>query len=67
MQRIFGPHSHSDSLSESDKKIGLIRRFAFLDLFRILHFWIRISDYINIFEGFCKIIKNFDYSKKIFE
>ena len=29
IRRIFEPHAHSDSLSEPDKKIGLIRGFAF--------------------------------------
>ena len=29
IRRIFGPHSHSDSLSESDKKNEFIRGFGF--------------------------------------
>ena len=43
------------------KKIGLIRRFAFLDFLRIPHFRIRISGSSNIFEGFYKIVINFVY------
>ena len=39
IRRIFGPHSHSDSLSESDKKIGLIREFAFRILAIFLKFF----------------------------
>ncbi len=35
---IFGPHSRSDSLSEFDKKIGLVHGFTFLDFWRISHF-----------------------------
>ncbi len=50
----FGPHSHSDSLSKSVEKIGLIHGFAFLDFLRIPHFRNRISDSSNIFKGFYK-------------